>query len=301
MMIKKIQMALDREKLLNLLPLFEAQSITDDIIDTISDRDLEIVGVKKLGERRRILLAFAEMGGGLFDLNSVATVGSGQLPSDSSFAGMEVNAFRIGKYPITQFEWERVRVWGMANGFKMEAGEGRGSRHPITLVSWYDAVKWCNAKSKMDGLKPVYSINGKVYTNGEYGPEGCTLIDWNIAGDGWRLPTEIEWEWAARGGALSQGFRFSGSDDVNVVGWHEQNSDGAPHAVGLKKANELGIYDMSGNVWEWCWDKEESLSACRIRGGSWMELDGKGTVSYRVSRSPETRYTVIGFRVARNV
>jgi sulfatase modifying factor 1 len=300
-MTKNIQMVLEREKLTHLMPFFEGECITDDIIDTISDQDLEVVGITKLGDRRRILLAFAEMSGGSFDLNAEAVVGDGVLPTESSLAGAKVKAFRIGKYPVTQFEWERARVWGLANGFKLEAGEGRGSRHPITLVNWYDAVKWCNAKSQMDGLSPVYSINGKVYTNGEYGPEGCTLINWDTVGNGWRLPTEIEWEWAARGGALSQGFRFSGSDDVNTVGWHDRNSEGKPHPVGQKSPNELGIYDMSGNVWEWCWDKEESLSACRIRGGSWMELDGKGTVAYRISRSPETRYTVIGFRVARNV
>jgi formylglycine-generating enzyme required for sulfatase activity len=300
-MTRNIKMVLERENLLDLMPLFDAEKIVDEVVDTLTESDLERIGVSKLGDRRRILIGFSEVCGGVFGLNSVAIVGEGLLPPESTFAGKKVETFHIGKYPITTFEWEKVRMWGLANGFKLEAGEGRGSRHPITLVSWYDAVKWCNAKSKMEGLTAPYSINGKVYTNGEYGSEGCTLIDWDRAANGWRLPTEIEWEWAARGGALSQGFRFSGSDDVNVVGWHEQNSDGAPHPVGLKKANELGIYDMSGNVWEWCWDKEESLSACRIRGGSWMELDGKGTVSYRVSRSPETRYTVIGFRVARNV
>jgi formylglycine-generating enzyme required for sulfatase activity len=212
-----------------------------------------------------------------------------------------VQPFRIGKYPVTQLEWERVRIWAMAHGFKLEAGEGNGSRHPITHVSWYDSVKWCNAKSAMEDLKPIYSINGKIFHNGEYGPDGSTLVEMNPSADGYRLPTEMEWEWAARGGTLSQGYQFSGSDNADKVAWHEKNSNGGAHPVGQKQPNELGIHDMSGNVWEWCWDKDETGSACRIRGGSWMQLDGHGTVAYRVSRSPDSRYTVIGFRIARNL
>jgi formylglycine-generating enzyme required for sulfatase activity len=300
-MIKTITKVLERENLKEYMPLFEGEGITDDIIDTLTDKDLDDLGIKKLGERRRILLGFAEGISGQFDMNIMTTVAGGVLPEESEFKGKKVEAFRIGKYPVTQMEWDRVRLWGLAHGFKMESGEANGNRHPITLVNWYDAVKWCNARSCMEGLNPVYNINGKTYSNGEYGPDGSVFIKIDAAANGYRLPAEIEWEWAARGGALSRGFKFSGSDNVDIVSWYDKNANGASHAVGQKAPNELGIHDMSGNVWEWCWDRDETGAACRIRGGSCMHVDGEGSVSYRVSRSPEIRYTVIGFRLARNM
>ena len=301
-MTKNIELILEREDLANLIPLFENQGITDEIIDTLTDKDLQEIGVDKLGERRRVLLAFGEGAGGPFDMTALAQVGGGSMPPDSAFAGKKVDPFRIGKYPVTQLEWERVRLWAMSNGYKVvESAESMGKRFPITQVSWYDAVKWCNAKSEMEKLTPPYTINGKIYKNGEYGPDGSTLVDFDRSTDGFRLPTEMEWEWAARGGPLSQGFQFSGSNNADNVAWHEKNSNGEAHPVGQKQANELGIHDMSGNVWEWCWDKDETGSACRIRGGSWMQMNGHGTVAYRVSRSPDSRYTVIGFRIARNL
>ena len=175
-MTTNIHLILEREHLENLVPLFEKQGVTDEILDTITDEDLRTLGVEKLGERRRVLLAFGEGSGGPFDLTAMAQVGGGILPQDSEFSGQKVQPFRIGKYPVTQLEWERVRIWAMAHGFKLEAGEGNGSRHPITHVSWYDAIKWCNAKSSIEELQQVYSINGKIYHNGEYGPDGSTLV-----------------------------------------------------------------------------------------------------------------------------
>lgn len=297
-MDKTIHAILENEKLEHLFPFFEKQAITDDILKSLNDRDLVDIGVEKLGERRRILLALDEAAQGLLDPNAMSQVGGGKLPQDSELFGQAVEAFKIGKYPVTQSEWERIKIWSEGHGYKIDKGEGNGVRHPVTHVSWYDAVKWCNAKSEMEGLRPCYSINTKIYRNGEYGPDGGSLVTIDNTANGYRLPTEAEWEWAARGGPLSQGYRYSGSNNPDQVAWHERNSDGAVHPVGLKEANELGIYDMSGNIWEWCWDRDETGSACRIRGGSWMQLDGHGTVAYRVSRSPDTRYTVIGFRVA---
>ncbi len=109
-MTKNIELILERENLANLVPLFETQGITDEIIDTITDKDLQEMGVEKLGERRRVLLAFGEGAGGAFDMTAMAQVGGGSMPPDSAFAGEKVDPFRIGKYPVTQLEWERVRL-----------------------------------------------------------------------------------------------------------------------------------------------------------------------------------------------
>ena len=231
---------------------------------------------------------------------NMVTVAGGTLPQSSGLSGQIVSTFQIGKYEVTWGEWKEVRAWGVANGYSDLAGvgdtypSGSADNFPVIKVSWYDVVKWMNAKSEKDGLTPVYQVSGAVYKTGQ---SASTV---NSSANGYRLPTEVEWEWAARGGVSSQGYAYSGSNDVNAVAWYYDNSSNGTKAVGTKAANELGIHDMSGNVWEWSEDVAYTSSR-RVRGGSWFYGAGFCTVAYRGGDgSPVARGGDFGFRLARS-
>ena len=229
---------------------------------------------------------------------SMISVGGGTWPEDSGISPQTVVAFQLGKYEVTCSEWQEVQSWAVLNGYAdlNGIGDGGGENDPVVNVSWYDVLKWCNARSEKEGLTPVYQVAGETtYRAGE------TVPTWNASANGYRLPTEAEWEWAATGGAQTQGFVYSGSDDVTSVAWHFNNSPEGPKTVGLKSANELGIFDMSGNVYEWCWDLcHEENAHRRFRGGSFINVPNYCTATFRENLGyPSKRLACIGFRLAR--
>lgn len=235
-------------------------------------------------------------------LRNMVFVEAGRLPADSGLPNAHVASFYIGRFEVKWKEWREVREWASANGYDIwSRGVGCAPDHPVVMVSWYDALKWCNAKSEMNGLTPAYWVGGAVYREGEVVP------DWNTNANGYRLPADAEWEFAARGGVHSQGHAFSGSDNLDEVGWYLGNSVGAPcdmydgrgtWPVGQKAANELGIFDMSGNAWEWCWDGWSESRA--YRGGGWSHEASLARVSERYRFLPTVRYTNMGLRIARS-
>jgi formylglycine-generating enzyme required for sulfatase activity len=227
----------------------------------------------------------------------MVSVAGGTLPQSSELAGQVVAAFQIGKYEVTWGEWNAVRDWAVANnkGYDLAGvGAGNGDNFPVTNVSWHDVVKWSNARSEKEGLTPVYQVSGATYKTEKVAP---TL---NASANGYRLPSEKEWEWAARGGVSSKGYKYSGSNTASAVAWYstttsdDSTNEVRTKAVGTKAANELGIHDMSGNVEEWCLD-------VRINGGWWNSFESYVTIALRgASKDADYRFNGLGFRLARS-
>ena len=234
----------------------------------------------------------------------MTTVNSGKLPATSALASTEVQTFHIGTHEVTWGEWSAVSEFAANNNFDLPAApKNAKSTHPVRGVSWNDAVKWLNARSQMEGLLPVYSVNGEIYRSGNATPEA------NLSANGYRLPTEAEWEWAARGGSKSLGTSFSGGNDLNEVAVNWDNAIGTgedlldgrgPAAVGTKKENELGLHDMSGNIAEWCWNEVDG-GARRVRGGAWLGAVTDCEVARQSFAGPTEKRDDIGFRYARNL
>ncbi|MDP3113667.1 MAG: bifunctional serine/threonine-protein kinase/formylglycine-generating enzyme family protein [Candidatus Cloacimonadaceae bacterium] len=214
-------------------------------------------------------------------------------------------SFYIGKHEVTQKEW--LAVMGSNPSYF------KGENLPVAQVRWFDAIDYCNKRSINEGLTACYSVDGSNKPNDWR--RGTIVCDWNA--NGYRLPTEAEWEYAARGGNKSKGYEYAGSNDIGSVAWYGGNSGGKTHPVGSKAPNELGIYDMSGNVWEWCWDwyagdyyakspasdprGAGSVEYRVLRGGSWYYGEYNCRVANRNNSNPDNGYHNKGLRALRAI
>jgi Sulfatase-modifying factor enzyme 1 len=222
-------------------------------------------------------------------------VDGGTIPSWLLNTEAVISSFWISKYEVTWAEWKEVRDWAAANGYDLGGvGEGSNSHHPVRAVSWYDAVKWCNAKSVKEGFMPVYYLGEDVYKSGQDIPSV------KAEANGYRLPFQAEWIWAASGGLLRD--QYSIGNNKAPFAWYNENSAGGPKAVGTKAPNPLGIYDMLGNVYEWCLEAPLNSSQQPVRGGSWNESASAASFLYNYSRSfiATLRSMDIGLRPVRS-
>jgi formylglycine-generating enzyme required for sulfatase activity len=224
-----------------------------------------------------------------------------------------VSAFYMDTYEVTKGLWDEVATWAEAHGYDINAasGSGKASDHPVCHVSWYEAVKWANARSEKEGLTPCYTVSGSVYRAGDSDNVSC-----NWSAGGYRLPTEAEWERAARGEAAGRRYPWADSDEIDTSRANYNEAYGGTTPVGSFPANGYGLYDMAGNVWEWCGDwysktyyasslgtdpRGSAAGSKRVsRGGSWYGVADYCRVAYRDRLWPGMDYiSNLGFRLVR--
>ena len=197
--------------------------------------------------------------------------------------------FKMLKTEVTQKLYEIV--------MGENPSEYNESNNPVEMVSWYDAIYFCNKLSMKKGLSPVYAVDGETdVAKWNYTPhKGKKLegeVTQNTSASGFRLPTVEEWQYAARGG---ENYEYSGSNNRDEVSWYYENSNGMTHDVAKKKPNGYGLYDMSGNVWEWCWDDYDGSDRYLCGGNFYSGYECK--VDYRFQSDAYGRYPTVGFRI----
>ena len=247
-------------------------------------------------------------------------------PDEKPVHSVTLSPFNMSKYEITYAQWVKVRNWGNDHGYQFENQGIQGSKgydssskqddsHPVTSIDWHDAVKWCNALSEMEGRLPCYYTSSSQFTVYRTGTLDIQndWVKWNA--NGYRLPTESEWEYACRAGTTTK-YSIGNSISGNSANyWNSGDSyDNGATPVGSYVANAWGLYDMHGNVWEWCWDwyglyssslesnpRGPSVGSDRVvRGGGWDDWAEDLRSAVRIYDNSDDHYTNRGFRPVRS-
>ncbi|MGM9799212.1 MAG: formylglycine-generating enzyme family protein [Muribaculaceae bacterium] len=244
--------------------------------ETVTDVSLSFFSPEKF-EVNGVTFEMVKVPGGTFTMGATAEQGDDAWDDEKPTHSVTLSGYYIGKYEVTQAQWKAI----MGNN----PSYLKGDNLPVEKVSWYDCQEF---------IKKLNQLTGKNFS----------------------LPTEAQWEYAARGGK-SGGTKYSGSDNIGNVAWYLDNADNKTHPVGEKSPNDLGIYDMSGNVWEWCQDWYDSnyyknspttnptgygsVSEHVVRGGSWNSSARYCRVSFRSNSTPDNEYYYLGFRLCLSI
>lgn len=285
---------------------------------------------------------------GTFIMGATTNMGHAGYGMEMPRHTVTLDAFYMGETEVTKREWDEIYAWATNNGYAFGAGAAKGEDHPVHSVSWYDVTLWCNAKSEKEGLTPCYWTTGTVWRTG-----ACINPDSDWTANGYRLPTEAEWEYAARGGIENRRFPWGDTISQEQANYYSYWSGGRPYydydvsstnrhhplySIGSPYTtpytapvksfppNAYGLYEVSGNVTEWCWDwfaddyysrsptnnplgtSYESLATNHypwaslnrvFRGGSWDGTPDYSRLSYRFRWSPASAGYTMGFRVAK--
>ena len=310
----------EKEKEIRTQALLEATKNIDSLTNVLSDKIEEL---KKSYKKFKIKSASKELEiikkGKVVrktTFKDMVIVNGGKYTPHISNEEIEVCDLEVCKYQTTQDMWIEV----MENN----PSYFKGGRRPVEKVTWWDTLEYCNRLSLKYGLQPVYDLSqrskGILKINQLGGKsEYPNLADFRKT-EGFRLPTEVEWEWFARGGevAVQDGtfsVKFAGSNKLNEVSWYKSNSENQTHNVGTQKPNQLGIYDCSGNVWEWCYDTngfghisekvpyiyDENQNNRKLKGGSWYSHSESCELIYHLSIGTSYKVNFYGFRIVRTI